>query len=167
MSIVDHTCLICRESVRVPVIPKLTHCLCKHIVCLTCYRDFLSLNRERNDRVNRRCFYNCDGELLTRNLNARSAYTKNYDLMTIIDNNPQLYGFENGVPCCKQGCNVVLNSQYDLEQHLFRYCLYSTTQCPYFCGTRGQRININAHMRQCYNRPIPKHERWTLVQKKR
>jgi hypothetical protein len=166
MSIINNDCVICHENVKIPIIPLSLSCvkngICNYIVCLKCWTIYLGFNIKRSNRISKKCLY-CPEIINNKIFNIKSSYIINYSLMNIIDNNLNLFGYENGIIC--NDCNTSFTSHKHLLIHLkstkennIDPCPFAFVKCKYFnyrkCSIFIQNKDLEYHENSCKFRPI-------------
>lgn len=116
------TCAICFETVRIPVKLICFPCISEHgkprcnsiqRLCITCARQFLELNKPRNERHPVVKCLTCPATCSPSRLNAVSAYEKDFLLMSIDERDD----YE-----CFHGTCGFRGSQMNLNRHLMEEC---------------------------------------------
>lgn len=116
------TCAICFEAVRIPVKLICFHCAAEHgkpkcnsiqRLCITCAREFLELNKPRNERRYAVKCLTCPAICYPSQLNAASAYEKDFLLMSIDE--------RDDYECIHGSCGF-RGTQMDLNRHLMEEC---------------------------------------------
>lgn len=145
-------CDLCQEEVVIPVkILAFTGCrqepggpTCNSVkrYCLVCVRNFLFLNQfppeSRPNTV--KCPICRTSKCNPRVLNAKTAYDKDYMLMSLMT--------RQDYPCPRtdQGCEFK-GSQNDVDRHLKDSCQFRITKCD--CSAMIRPCDIPEHMKQC------------------
>lgn len=122
-------CAICKEYVRVPVRFKCFPCdrnvyepTCNSVlrVCMHCAREYLQLNQPRHKRAPwKRCLL-CHEQTSPALLNAKTAYEKDYLLMSLDK--------RTDIPCPYDDC-IFQGNQNELDRHMRMECPYRITFC--------------------------------------
>lgn len=146
-------CLICHEAVRVPV--RFTCFRCPHPpgkqacndmirVCLICARQYLELNKAKNQRAYSRKCLMCPAEVHPSHLNAERAYAKDFLLMSMDTRNYPCFHLDKG--CEFNG------TQQDLDRHIQGGCDYRMMACPELdCPGVFYAKDLDQHRRtSCY-----------------
>jgi hypothetical protein len=161
-------CGICLHMVRVPVqlICFPCHrqakgkpgCNAARRVCVTCARDFLQLNRPKNQRdYEKKCLV-CPVKINPRYLGpADSVYTKDYMLMSL-DKKTDYTCFHEDKGCLFQG------TQNELDRHLQQDCMFRMTSC--ICGKFFRLHEEPIHRQTCqYFKQCPKCNEFFNIEK--
>lgn len=123
-------CLICHESVKIPVrfrcfsccggSDKETDCYSIVRVCMHCADGYLELHTVQSKRARTRKCLLCDAVAHPRNIRAATeAYEKDFLIMSL-DPRPH---------ACPRGCSFV-GIQCDLNRHMNEKCPLRMIQCP-------------------------------------
>lgn len=122
-------CAICKDLVSVPVRLKCFPCdtrrngpTCNSVirVCLSCARGYLQLNTPREERdLWRKCLV-CSSFTAPPLLNAKSAYEKDYLVMSMDK--------RTDIECPHEGCSFTGN-QNELDRHLGTECTFRVAYC--------------------------------------
>ncbi len=145
-------CAICLESVKIPVnmtcfgrCSEGRTCTWK-CVCLLCARTYLQLDKEPRHRdATVSCLICRTTKVDLADLNAQTAYKKNYPLMHMMDD---MMSVGEKVSCTL--CGEFLNSQQALEKHLNADCSDAMVKCKYQgCQMRNLRRVMRHHEQSC------------------
>lgn len=146
-------CCICHENVRVPVRfvcfpcknePGQPSCNSITRVCLACAREYLQLNKKRNDRVYSRKCLTCPVMVRCSQLSADNSYEKDFFMMSH-DGKEDYHCFHENEGCHFQG------TQNQLDHHIQSECPYRTISCRY-CRMYYQAHEEMAHITECPQR---------------
>lgn len=149
-------CLICHNSVRIPVRFMCFKCqgdgigrpVCNSVirVCLFCAREYLQLNRRRHEREQQKKCLTCSATVHLPSLYASKAYEKDFLLMSLDKKS------DYACPHAEQGC-LFTGCQNDLDRHIMTSCSFREKKCK-FCPSFYAANREEAHKMICPNHEL-------------
>lgn len=146
-------CCICHDSVRVPVRficfpcknePGQPSCNSITRVCLACAREYLQLNKKRDDRVYSRKCLTCPAMVRCSQLSAVNSYEKDFFMMSH-DGKEDYHCFHENEGCHFKG------TQNQLDHHIQTECPHRTISCRY-CRLYYLALEEMDHVPECPQR---------------
>lgn len=134
-------CPICQTSVVVPVHFTCFSCACgeDYCVCLQCARNYLQLNRDRDEWAPQRKCLLCPATTYLSPMDESKCLRKNRIYMRMD---------ANVYPCFHGdlGCEF-RGTQRELDRHVDHECVYRTLRCP--CGACHTAHDAQKHYIKC------------------
>ena len=147
---IEHSCLICQETLSVPIIIKIKNCICNYTLCLSCFRSSMKLNKKNKifNNIFDKCLI-CKTEFKINRDIICFELTPSYKLYEIDLNFSRYLDKKYGVIQCRYPNCKWEGSRINFISNHSKNCNHLIISCN--CGHSYKQKNKNNHLKICPN----------------